>query len=146
METGASQSACSYGEAADSGDKGVNKAKTCALKRWFLDTFHLTEGGEDPDDYGPSGAPSSSVVAPSGSTASAPSAQPSKPQTTVTADSKPYEPTPPQRKAIENIVRKYREKADAGEVGEEDFKRLAEECAAISSAKDAVDFITKFRV
>lgn len=62
------------------------------------------------------------------------------------AEPKPYEPTAPQRKAIENIMKKYREMADKGEVDEGVFKAMAEDCANIKAAKDAVEFITKYRV
>ena len=86
----------------------------------------------------------SSVISPK-SPAQTPAQAPaaSKPQP---AESKPYEPTPPQRKAIENIMRKYREKADSGEVDESVFKAMAEDCSNIKAAKDAVEFITKYRV
>ena len=147
VDTGASQSACSYGEAADSGDKGVNKAKTCALKRWFLDTFQLVEGGEDPDDYGPSGAPSSTVVAPAGAADPAPAKQPAK-QPAKAAEPKAeqkYEPTAPQKKAIDNILARYKERAEKGEIDAMEYNTMSFACAEIKSAKDAVEFITKYR-
>ena len=147
VDTGASQSACSYGEAADSGDKGINKAKTCALKRWFLDTFQLVEGGEDPDDYGPSGTQSSTVVAPESASRAAPASavKPGGAPTTSKTEQK-YEPTAPQKKAIENIVAKYKEKAEKGEIDAMVFNTMSFACAEIKSSKDAVEFITKYRV
>lgn len=37
-----------YGEAGDSGDKGVSKAQTCAIKQWALSQFLIADG-IDPD-------------------------------------------------------------------------------------------------
>lgn len=148
VDTGASQSACSYGEAADSGDKGVNKAKTCALKRWFLDTFQLVEGGEDPDDYGPSGGPSSAVIEPTANkTASSPPQETKEPQTSVAKDApaEKYELTAPQKRTIDNIVKTYKEMAEKGEITVEAFNEMSYDCATIKSGKDAFDFINKYR-
>lgn len=72
--------------------------------------------------------------------------QAAKQPSSAPPESKLYEPTPPQRKAIENIMRKCREMAEKGEVDEGVFKAMAEDCANIESAKDAVEFITKYRV
>lgn len=135
-ETGESISTCSYGEAADSGDKGVNKAKTCAIKRWFLGMFQLVEGGEDPDDSSPSPyATSANVVAPT------------KTQTAkaVSVETENFEPTPPQKKAIENISKAWEEKAKKGEVDAEAYNQMSMDCASIKSTKDAVAFITKYK-
>ena len=53
-ETGESDTSTVYGEAGDSGDKGVNKAQTCALKQWVFSEFLIADG-VDPDasDSGP---------------------------------------------------------------------------------------------
>ena len=137
VDTGESISSCSYGEAADSGDKGVNKAKTCALKRWFLGTFQLVEGGEDPDDASPTGnASSTSIVAPSKDAPAKASAP---------AESEVFEPTPPQKKAIDNIAKSWEERAKKGEVTVEAYNQMSMDCASIKSTKDAVAFITKYK-
>lgn len=52
-ETGDSMTCVWHGEADDSGDKGVNKSSTTALKYWLLKTF-IIPTGDDPDDV-PSG-------------------------------------------------------------------------------------------
>jgi hypothetical protein len=48
-ETGDSMTCAWHGEADDSGDKGVNKSSTAALKFWLLKTF-IIPTGDDPDD------------------------------------------------------------------------------------------------
>lgn len=48
VDTGMSQSTIVYGEAGDSGDKGVPKAQTCAIKQWVLTEFLIADG-IDPD-------------------------------------------------------------------------------------------------
>jgi len=48
VDTGFSDTSSSYGEAADSGDKGVSKAKSNAFKRWAIAEFQLADG-IDPD-------------------------------------------------------------------------------------------------
>lgn len=48
VESGLSLKSTAYGEAGDSGDKGVNKAQTCAFKQWLTNVFIL-EDGIDPD-------------------------------------------------------------------------------------------------
>lgn len=40
-----------YGEAGDSGDKGVSKAQTCAIKQWVFSEFFIADG-IDPDAVG----------------------------------------------------------------------------------------------
>lgn len=139
VDTGASQTTLSYGEAADTGDKGVNKAKTCALKRWFLDTFQLVEGGEDPDDYSPMGS-SASVVQPQ-----QPKAKAEAPAAPV-QEAKPNGPTAPQRNAMNNIVAKYKEKAEKGEIDAMAFNTMSMACAEVKTAKDAIEFITKYKL
>lgn len=137
VDTGYSISSNSYGEAADSGDKGVNKAKTCAIKRWFLGTFQLVEGGEDPDDASPTPGMSSSEVVKPGDKAT--------PSASAPVKEEPFEPTPPQKKAIDNIVKVWKEKAEKGEVGPEAYNQMSMDCATIKSTKDAVAFITKYK-
>ena len=48
-DTGATITTRWTGEAADSQDKGINKAATAALKYWLLKTFLISTGDEDPD-------------------------------------------------------------------------------------------------
>lgn len=47
-DTGEGITYVANGEAADSGDKGINKAQTCAFKQWALSTFLISDG-IDPD-------------------------------------------------------------------------------------------------
>ena len=47
-ETGERETSCVYGEAGDSGDKGVSKAQTCAVKQWVFSEFFIADG-IDPD-------------------------------------------------------------------------------------------------
>lgn len=54
-ETGDTMTCVWHGEADDSGDKGVNKSSTAALKYWLLKTF-IIPTGDDPDGV-PSGQP-----------------------------------------------------------------------------------------
>lgn len=60
-ESGEQMSCTWYGEAQDSGDKGVNKCATAALKYWLMKTFVIPTG-DDPDDM-PSVAPVRAVNA-----------------------------------------------------------------------------------
>jgi hypothetical protein len=55
-ETGATWASEWFGESEDTGDKGVNKAATAALKYFLLKTFILSTG--DPADETDSGVPS----------------------------------------------------------------------------------------
>ena len=48
VDTGFSVESTSYGEVGDTGDKGVSKAQTSAIKRWALAQFLLADG-IDPD-------------------------------------------------------------------------------------------------
>lgn len=52
-DTGESATGTWYAESEDSGDKGINKCSTAALKYWLLKTF-IIPTGDDPDDV-PSG-------------------------------------------------------------------------------------------
>lgn len=56
VETGEEMTSSVYGEAGDSGDKGVSKAQTCAIKQWVFSEFFIADG-IDPDaamDFGAS--------------------------------------------------------------------------------------------
>lgn len=56
VETGETMTSSVYGEAGDSGDKGVSKAQTCAIKQWVFSEFFIADG-IDPDaaaDFGAS--------------------------------------------------------------------------------------------
>lgn len=48
VDTGYTDTSLSYGEAADSGDKGIGKAKSHSFKRWAVAEFNLADG-IDPD-------------------------------------------------------------------------------------------------
>lgn len=48
VETGDQITSSVYGEAGDSGDKGVSKAQTCAIKQWVFSEFFIADG-IDPD-------------------------------------------------------------------------------------------------
>lgn len=43
VATGETETSTVYGEAADSGDKGINKAQTDALKQWAFNTLFITD-------------------------------------------------------------------------------------------------------
>lgn len=48
IDTGESTTSKVYGEAGDTGDKGINKAQTCAIKQWVFAKFLIADG-IDPD-------------------------------------------------------------------------------------------------
>lgn len=48
VENGDTMTSSVYGEAGDSGDKGVSKAQTCAVKQWVFSEFFIADG-IDPD-------------------------------------------------------------------------------------------------
>lgn len=49
VDTGFSTKRTSFGEAADSGDKGVGKARGHAFKRWAIEEFNLADGIDSDD-------------------------------------------------------------------------------------------------
>lgn len=65
------------------------------------------------------------------------------------AEAKPagekFKPLPAQAKAIENITKRWEEKAKAGEVSVEVYNQMSMACASISSAAEAVEFIKKYK-
>lgn len=69
---------------------------------------------------------------------------PKEPKET-TAEGGKFKPMPAQAKAIENITKKWEEKAKSGGVSVEDYNRMSMECASISSAAEAVEFIKKYK-
>lgn len=53
LDTGYEMVSSAYGECGESGDKGVIKAQTCAIKQWILTTNLLADGVDvDAMDYG----------------------------------------------------------------------------------------------
>lgn len=44
-----SYTSCAWGESVDSGDKGITKAQSVALKNWFFSTYNMADGIESSD-------------------------------------------------------------------------------------------------
>ena len=172
VDTGYSVTKTSYGEAADSGDKGVGKARGHAFKRWAIEEFNLADGidsdstaYETGSRYKPmteeeeakvmskvqekaiqrAAALEASVPAPK-SEKSAPAPKPAVPAPApkAPAESK-YVLAGPQKMAVDKITMTMTKKSNAGEITAEALQAMKDEIAAIDSGKKANEFIMKYQ-
>ena len=194
--SGQEYTASVYGENGSSDDKGVVKAQTAAVKKFFIDTQLLADGiDESVDAYTSAGgqfvkktpeeqeeirskvlssgiapnkpavpnrpkpAPAKQAPAkPAEKPAEAPKAdEPAKEEKPADEPEKPKESNESgvhipdgipaiHRTAITKIVETWTERAKTGAVGPEEFNEMSMACAEVQTQKDAVKFISKYKV
>lgn len=172
-ETGAYDESVVYGEAGDSGDKGINKAQTCAVKQWAFHNFLIADG-IDPDAF--------NVIQPTEvkfnktpeereevlSKARAHAMEPPAPEpkvkmekavpatmelkkdakvgaVPVKEDAPKFELAGPQKNAINKILERVKKENEEGQWGPEEYDEFDSMYHEISSSKDAAAFIRKYR-
>ncbi len=171
IETGASHMTRVFGEAADTGDKAVKKAQTCALSVW-LGNYWLISSDMDvmsspTDDEAPTGFKKKSpqeteevrskildnAVKPATPATPAKPAKPAKPKTLDDVPEKPAEKpaendaeiTSIQQKAIDKITETWHKAAEEGKLTSEQYNEMSMACASIDGKAAAKDFISKYK-
>lgn len=183
--SGQEYTASVYGENGSSDDKGVVKAQTAAIKKFFIDTQLLADGlDEAVDSYTSAGGQfvkrtpeeqeeirskvlSSGIAPNKPAVPNRPKPTPAKPAPAKSAETPKAEPkeepaepakkeepeahaaegiAPIHKTAINKIVEAWTERAKAGQVSPEEFNEMSMACAEVKTQKDAVKFISKYKV
>ena len=143
IETGESHTMTVFGEAGDSGDKGVGKAQTHAIKQVFFQGFLVADDGDPAEDT------ESTIPATSKASYVPPSEDTKKVQKEqVMANSVLTEvpkgdggPTAVQRRALERITRKLQADVESGAITPEQAEKIGSELNAIKTSAEAKAFI-----
>lgn len=132
-----------YGEAGDSGDKGVGKCQTHAVKQIFFQEFLVADDGDPSEDT------ETTVATPASSTFRPPSEDTKKVQKEqVMANSVLTEvpkgdggPTAVQRRALERITKKLQADVESGAITPEQAEEIGSKLNAIKTSAEAKAFI-----
>lgn len=159
IDSGYSQEYVAYGEAADTGDKGLRKAETSALKAIMDNNFHISDGGFDPDN----GEESSNkfvskaereVIVESMQdnlvSAEPPKSEPehhTEPvQQALNVEETTRNISPLQEKAIAKLIENFEKAVDKGERTEDEFTLCRADYDNIRTTADASAFLKTWKV
>lgn len=142
-ESGESHTMTVYGEAGDSGDKGVGKAQTHAIKQIFFQGFLVADDGDPSEDT------ETTVATPVSSTFRPPSEDTKKVQKEqVMSNSVLTEvpkgdggPTAVQKRALERITKKLQADVESGTMTQEQAEEIGSKLNAIKTSAEAKAFI-----
>lgn len=160
-ETGAEVTSTVYGEAGDVGDKGVNKAQTCAIKQWVMSQFLISDG-IDPEGDSPMSVskftPRTREETEEVRSQVLSNTVDAKPPAPKPKAEKPAAPAPvpkskeapagigaPQMKAMEKIIESLTEQAEAGEFDRNELQSIIQEQENVATSGEAIEFIKKYR-
>lgn len=157
IDTGAKKGYHAYGEAGDSGDKGINKAQTDAFKQIIFDNFliadHEDADGEDASEAKPAPKPKAqdakAAVMAQGEKPKAPAPAPKPKADAPKITPKPKAPTPKpkldvsaiNRAAINQILKNAKREVEDGTMTAGEYDILSIQAERITDNDLAHDFI-----
>jgi hypothetical protein len=160
IDTGCSQDYVAYGEAADSGDKGLRKAETSALKAIMDNNFHISDGGFDCDREETRGFVTKAergviVESMQDNLVDPPKQEPPKQETkaesvpvqqTIVEDTPVRNISPLQEKAIARILENFEKAVDKGERTEDEYSICRFDANNVHTPAEASTFLKTWKV